>query len=277
MKKRDKKHAVITRNGDLPGIPPKSPNTLPSLGPISTPAQLYPFIRRTASHLRNLAYNQQRGDGSYWIPRPIDGRYPSAAAILGCIDHLEHMLAERNSLPSYETMEQCAAAIGWSKAFVQKLKREGCGGFKGSRIQLTDLLRSLEEFLSGKSAQDRLHLQSEGVDSWSELREKWQALSEQEKYAQIKQTTILKSQAIFHLQTIYAIHANAYDRLIEELPIRLAGLKSEQIRQIVEEILNDLRKSEESQITDLRNSQIQNGNKDSETNQKQLTSQNHST
>lgn len=80
-----------------------------------------------------------------WLPRPANGQYPLVPAIQGLLRYYREAEQRRSVQDSYDSMASCAAATGIPLTALKHAKRQGCPGFRGSRVYLGPLIRWLFE------------------------------------------------------------------------------------------------------------------------------------
>ncbi|XOV73818.1 MAG: hypothetical protein ACFHW5_11750 [Verrucomicrobiota bacterium] len=110
-------------------------------GAIST-TQLAKLSGLSDRRLRELA-----SEG--WFPKSSDGQYQLVSTIQGLLRYYREREQSRIILDSYDSMGSCSAATGIPITTIKQAKRQGCSGFRGSRVYLAPLLRWLFEDTDG--------------------------------------------------------------------------------------------------------------------------------
>lgn len=197
------------------------------------------------AYLRRLAAKN-------YFPAPVRAKFDLQLTLRGLFRYLrERAETSAATLPRFDTMEACEGAGYFSKSFLQTLKAAGLPGFENTRVDLDKIIRALEKWFSSAPEDDRNLLSLEGVRSFQEMREKYQAKSAKVEYETTQGQRIEKAVAVDCLRVNQSIHHGSYDRLIEELPAQLAGRDAAFIRAKLTAVLDATRKAEENEIVAL--------------------------
>lgn len=235
---------------DLPGASAPAAFTLSAS---ETSERLAPFTGMNDAALRNLEAKRDPS-GAPYIPKAVRGKRDTAATLAGVNrylrDRAEKSEGLRTNLPNMEALE---ALTGIPRSHLKTMKSDGAPGFHDSgRINLPEWLAGLGAWLAGKTDKDRFVLQREGVGSYAEMKEKYQALNEQIKNGELSGATINKQTALAVALEVLSIHCQSYDRILQETPVLLAGQNAATVRAEMEKYLKTARDAEESALAKLR-------------------------
>jgi hypothetical protein len=221
----------------------------------ATALQLAPLLKMSDKELRRLAdvNNLNPETNAPWIPKPVRGKYNVLLTIAGVLAWHRWRAERRTDFQlEYPTMEAFSTATGISKNLLKEMKRDNCPGFHASgRIQLLAWLAGLEPWLSGKSVNDQFKLTAEGVTSWAEFREKYQALNEKIKNGDLLGTLVMFDAVTEVIQTAQAIFFGGLDRQSVDFPARLAGRDAIYVKRAVEKYDKELRRGVEREFNEI--------------------------
>lgn len=134
-----------------------------------------------------------------------------------------------------DSMEQAAALSGYSKDRLQLAKQHGCPAFRGSRVYVDELVEWMTEngdsLPTGNTELDALNLEI----AREKLR-KARFANELEQGGWIRRTEVAETAEALGLD----LKATLRKRLEEELPDRLANRPTEEIRPILERVVDEL-------------------------------------
>lgn len=234
----------------LPGL--AEPAAAFHLTAAATADQLFPITALSDAQLRNISVQERDPAGAPWFPKPARGRYDTRAVLAGLLRRERARAERRADHTTLASMDAFEKTLGISKHLLKEMKNDGCPGFHISgRIDLIEWLHGLEPWLAGKTDNDKYELQAEGVATYGDMKEKYQARNEKLKNSELLGSSMSKAVAIEVARVLQAIHFGGYDRLVEELPGLLAGHDAKTIRRHLTKMLKSLRDSEENEIAEL--------------------------
>jgi hypothetical protein len=136
--------------------------------------------RENLSKLSGLTIAKLRQIASEgFFPKEIDGEYRASEAIAGIFRFFRE---KSETLPVYDSLEQCAGATGIPIGVLKSAKRKGSTAFRSNRVHLEALLRFLFDPKNGNGDHGTMHeerllkLRAERKLAEKELQEKEQSL-----------------------------------------------------------------------------------------------------
>ena len=180
------------------------------------------------------------------IPKPVKSKYPINDTILALLKYYHAKTAEKKSGAEeiFPSMEAFSRASGISPAMLREMKADKCPGFHASgRIHLFEFLGGLETWLAGDNQHDKQELLREGVNSWTNLREKYQGKSEKLKHDELNGGLMDADTALDCGLAAQAVYFGMLDRLAVDFPGRLAGRKAAEIKTEVDKTLKKIREA----------------------------------
>lgn len=185
------------------------------------------------------------------IPKPKLSKWPLKETLSKIFAHQSAQASDNAArLPVFDSMDACAGAGFFSKAFLQSLKSFGLPGFENSRVDFNKLIPSIETFFAG-TGESQAELQRESVSSFKEMRDKYNARLARIEFQTAEGEKIDKPVALDTLRELQVIHYHSYDRMIEEWPSVLAGESAAKIRLHLVKQVGLLKSSEENSIVAL--------------------------